>query len=64
MTSKPMTGVPRKPLQIAISECAAGPSGTFSRVVVALCDDDTIWVYDWDAPQVWERLPPIPGDEP
>jgi hypothetical protein len=62
MISKPMSGVPRKPIQIAVAECAS-PSGDFSRAVVVLCEDGTIWVKDWDNAG-WQRLPPIPGAEP
>jgi hypothetical protein len=63
MTNKPMSGVPRRPIQIAIAECVS-TSGDFSRTVVTLCDDGTIWIYDWDGSGRWDRMPEIPGDEP
>jgi hypothetical protein len=47
--------VPRKPVQIAISDRA-----------LVLCEDGTLWVgyYAHGNGWHWERLPPIPGDKP
>jgi hypothetical protein len=63
MTSKPMSGVPRKPVQIAVCEKNSEEGG--SVTLVALCDDNTIWrCFSIRGNWYWLRFPPIPGDEP
>lgn len=45
----------RKPVQIA----AMPESEKYYPTVVALCDDGTMWAYNFDS-KIWSELPPIP----
>ena len=44
--------------QVAISESAEGDG--YSRTIVALCTDGTLWEFTTGERAQWIRLPPIP----
>lgn len=45
--------------QIAISE--AGAENGYSRHILALADDGTLWEYDSHNDDGWKRTPPLPS---
>jgi len=48
----------RKIIQIALT------SDTCYVQPYALCDDGTVWVFQHPENEGWQKLPPIPQDEP
>ena len=56
------TLVRRRVVQVAIA-AAAEPGYELDRVVLALCDDSTIWWHGLFPYNDWHRLPAVPGTQ-
>lgn len=54
---RPERATPRKPVQVAISECVDGTS------MVVVCSDGTLWRAEVWGKTKWKRLADIPQED-